>query len=157
MSLQTGTKHRPGSIELPRSSSPLVKAHELLFAHFERPDLDKVWAYLRDFGLVRAKKSENELFMRGTGQKPYIYRVTRGPRARFLGLGLSVSKAEHLETLSRAFDGRVERADGLGSGFVVRLRDPQGVAVDVLYGMTPSAPLPIRHNVPSNIIRVKTI
>ena len=76
--------------------------------------------------------------MRGAGPKPYIYRMTRGPRARFLGLGLSVSEAEDLETLAKAFGSRVERADGPGGGFVVRLRDPQGIEVDVLHGMTPA-------------------
>lgn len=158
MSLQTAVTHGPGSIELPRSPSPLVKADELLFAHFERPDLDKAEAYLCDFGLVHAERRANELFMRGAGPRPYIYRVTRGSRVRFLGLGLSVPRAEDLETLSKAFGSRVERADGPGDGMIVRLRDPQGVAVDVLHGMTPSLPLPVRspiqHNAPNHIIRV---
>ena len=70
--------------------------------------------------------------MRGAGPRPYIYRITRGPRARFLGLGLSVSEAEDLETLAKAFGSRVERAGGPGGGFVVRLRDPQGIEVEVL-------------------------
>ena len=158
MSLQQAIKRRPGSIELQRSASPLVKAHELLFAHFERPNLDRAERYLLDFGLVRAERRENELFMRGAGTRPYIYRVTCGPRACFLGLGLSVSTTEDLETLSKAFGKPVQPADGPGSGFVVRLRDPQGIAVDVLQGMKPASPLPVRppipHNAPGHIVRV---
>ena len=38
MSFDTAVNSGPGSIELPRSPSPLVKANALLFAHFERPD-----------------------------------------------------------------------------------------------------------------------
>ena len=29
----------PGSVELPRSLAPIVKANSLLYVHFERPDL----------------------------------------------------------------------------------------------------------------------
>ncbi len=148
----------PGSIELPRSSSPVVKSDALLFAHFERPDLEATETYLRDFGLVRAAKTENQLFMRGTGPHPYIYRVTLGQKARFLGLGLSVPNLEDLERLSRAFGARVVPADGPGGGLVVHLRDPEGVAVDVLHGFEPSAPLPVRtpipHNAPNQIVRI---
>ncbi len=41
----------PGSIELPRSIAPAVKANALLYAHFERPDLNRARDYLVDFGL----------------------------------------------------------------------------------------------------------
>ena len=36
----------PGSIELPRSRAPVVKANALLYAHFERPDLNRARDYL---------------------------------------------------------------------------------------------------------------
>jgi catechol 2,3-dioxygenase-like lactoylglutathione lyase family enzyme len=141
-----------------RSSSPLVKANALLFVHFERPNLEKAEAYLLDFGLVPAAKTEKDLFLRGTGPAPYIYRATLGPKARFLGIGLSVPTAEDLQTLSKKFGVPVERAEGLGGGSVVHLRDPDGNVVDVLHGFTPSAPLPLRapisHNAPNQIVRV---
>jgi hypothetical protein len=84
----------PGSIKLARSREPIVKANELLFVHFERPDIGKAERYLLDFGLTVVAKSEGELFMRGTGSQPYIYRISIGPEARFLGLGLSVPTKE---------------------------------------------------------------
>ena len=68
----------PGSIELPRSRAPVVKANALFYAHFERPDLNRARDYLVDFGLTVATQSEDELFLRGTGTAPYIYRVSRG-------------------------------------------------------------------------------
>jgi hypothetical protein len=158
MSIETVQERGPGSIELARSSSPIAKADALLFAHFERPDLKKAESYLGDFGLVLAARTGTELFMRGTGSHPYIYRVTLGQKARFLGLGLSVPNAEDLERLSRAFGARIEQADGPGGGSVVHLRDPEGMAVDVLHGFAPSAPLPVRapipHNAPTQIVRI---
>jgi hypothetical protein len=158
MSTNLLLKSGPGSIELPRSASPVVKANQLLYAHFERPDLETVERYLIDFGLVRAARTGKELFMRGTGPAPYIYRATLGRNARLLGIGLSVPKAEDLETLARKFGGRVERAKGPGGGSVVHLRDPEGVAVHVHHGFTLSEPLPVRpqilHNAPSQTVRV---
>ncbi len=148
----------PGSVELPRSLSPIVKANDLSFVHFERPDLELADQYLRDFGLIGVSKSENELFFRGTGSRPYVYQVTRGPRARFIGLGLSVPSADDLEKLSRTFSRPIQAAEGPGRGSVVRLIDPEGVKVDVLHGVAPSEPRPTRpailHNAPSRIVRV---
>ena len=60
----------PGSIQLARSREPIVKSNELLFVHFERPDIGKAERYLLDFGLTVVAKSERELFMRGTGSQP---------------------------------------------------------------------------------------
>src|SRR5690242_21759684 len=78
-------KSGPGSIELRRSAAPVVKANQLLYAHFERPDLEAAEHYLLDFGLLRAARTENELFMRGTGRAPYIYRITRDQSRAFSG------------------------------------------------------------------------
>src|SRR5208337_4377610 len=111
----------PGSVELPRSRAPVVKADALLYAHFERPDLNQARDYLVDFGLLVATQSEDELFLRGTGSAPYIYRASRGDAARFIGLGLSVPSAEDLKTLAKAVSLPVEQAAGPGGGSVVRL------------------------------------
>ena len=54
----------PGSIELPRSRAPVVKADALLYVHFERPDLNQARDYLVDFGLLVVSQSEGELFLR---------------------------------------------------------------------------------------------
>lgn len=148
----------PGSVALPRSRSPIVKANELLFVHFERPDLKQAEQYLFDFGLIVAAQSESELFMRGTGSQPYIYRASRGPIAQLLGFGFSVPAKEDLQRLSKRFGRPIETSDAPGGGSVVRLRDPEGVAVDVLHGFTRRQPLPTRapipHNAPSQTVRV---
>jgi len=158
MSADTVNKRMLGSIELPRSAAPVVKANGLLFAHFERPDLEKAERYLVDFGLVRVARTENELFMRGAGPQPYIYRATLGPRACFRGLGLSVPHAQDLKILALKFGCSVMKSDGPGGGSVVQLRDPQGVTVDVLHGFTPSEALPVRpaipHNAPGQAVRI---
>jgi catechol 2,3-dioxygenase-like lactoylglutathione lyase family enzyme len=155
--LHSLVKAGPGSIKLSRSQAPIVKANDLLYVHFERPDLAKAEQYLRDFGLIVVSKTDKDLFLRGTSSRPYIYRVTQGGGARFLGLGLSVASSEELQKLSKTFARPVD-TDGPGGGSVVRLRDPEGIEVEVLHGFAPSAPLPTRlailHNAPSQIVRI---
>ncbi|HTR11992.1 MAG TPA: hypothetical protein VMI72_01760, partial [Roseiarcus sp.] len=104
----------PGSVELPRSLAPIIKADSLLYVHFERPDLDKAERYLTDFGLRVASRSEDEILFRGTSSRPFIYRVTRGPKARFLGLGLSAPTAGDLNALAKARGSSVEPFKGPG-------------------------------------------
>ena len=98
----TNVRQGPGSIELPRSRAPVVKADALLYAHFERPDLNRARDYLVDFGLIIVSQSDDELFLRGAGSTPYIYRASRGDAARFIGFGLSVSSADDLKVLAKA-------------------------------------------------------
>jgi catechol 2,3-dioxygenase-like lactoylglutathione lyase family enzyme len=148
----------PGSIELKRSSAPLVRADKLLFVHFERPDLAKAERYLADFGLVVADRTQTELFMRGAGTTPYVYRATLAWRPRFAGLGFSIPTVEDLQRLAKAARRPVETSDAPGGGSLVRLTDPDGVAVHVLHGQTLSQALPQRaaipHNAPDSTIRV---
>lgn len=156
--MSLAVKSGPGSIELRRSASPLVKADKLLFVHFERPDLGKAEEYLRDFGLISVERTETDLFMRGTQSQPYIYRATRGPNPRFLGLGLSVPALEDLQKLSKTFNRPIEQSDAPGGGSLVRLTDPEGVAVYVIHGYKPAEELSLRsaipHNAPNGIVRV---
>ena len=149
----------PGSVELPRSVSPIVKANDLLFVHFERPDLERAEQYLRDFGLIVVSKTENEMFLRGTGSRPYVYRVTRGPRARFIGLGLSVPNADDLQKLSKTFrqpDRERRRAQAAARSCGSSIRK-ESRSTFCMRSRCPSRFRPgraIPHNAPSQIVRV---
>ena len=75
----------PGSIELPRSRAPVVKANALLYAHFERPDLNRARDYLVDFGLtVAIAKRGRTLPARRRLETLYLSRQSRpgGPLHR---------------------------------------------------------------------------
>ena len=61
----------PGSIELPRSRAPVVKANALLYAHFERPDLNRARDYLVDFGLIgRRRKARTNSSCAAPARRP---------------------------------------------------------------------------------------
>jgi catechol 2,3-dioxygenase-like lactoylglutathione lyase family enzyme len=128
-----------------RHASPTVKAQGLGYLLFERPDLDRAAQFLNDFGFAVAERNADTLYLRSAGPAPFCYRVTRGPKARFVGFGLVLASREDLDKLAGLPGASaVERSAGPGGGEVVRLRDPSGFVVEAIAGQEPAAPLPHR-------------
>ncbi len=125
-----------------RNSRPVARATSLAHLVFARPDLAKAAEFFHDFGLVEVSRDDERLLLRGTGPGPCCLIVERAERPRFVGLGLTVGSREELERLA-ALPGAspIEEARLPGGGLCVRLTDPAGFRVDVLYGRTPAAEL----------------
>ena len=135
-----------------RHPNPTVKAESLTALVFERPDLDAAERFLVDFGFVVVERTPDVLFARATDSAPYCYRVNRGPKARFVGLMLSVGSHADLGALARLSGASaITVADGPGGGERVRLVDPSGFVVDAIFGQEPAAPLPHRAPLPCNL------
>lgn len=149
----------PGSIPLDRPE-PIARVDDIAYVMFEKPDFDVAERFLADFGLVRAHRSERALFLRGTGPRPYVYAAFRGEKARFVGAGFSVATRAELDTLAHATGARVEPIDDApGGGVRLRLTDPGGFRVDVIHGVDPVEPLPMRSeplplNTPAHKVRI---
>jgi catechol 2,3-dioxygenase-like lactoylglutathione lyase family enzyme len=142
-----------------RAEYPTVRATELTYLIFERPDLDLTARFLADFGLRVAARQPDLLFMRGTGSAPFCYVVLRGPKARFVGLGFSVATLEDLNRLAAYADASpVEEVAWPGGGKRVRMTDPAGFRVDAICGQGVAEVLPhraaIKMNTPDDIVRI---
>jgi hypothetical protein len=74
--------------------------------------------------------------------------VEPGDTDAFLGFGATAASRTDLETLAAATGRPVETASGPGGGHVVRLTDPDGLQVDVVYGALPGKALPTVHALP---------
>ena len=152
------TPRAPGSIPLGRPQHVVARADGLIYLHVARPDLDAARKFLGDFGLVPVAEQGGTLHFRGVGETPVIYSVTRAARPALLGIGLSVPDRGSLLALAEAAGGSIEPFTGPGGGEMLRLRDPDGVPVDVLHGQGKVAPLPSRdpiaHNAPARVVRV---
>lgn len=128
-----------------RHPNPTVKATSLSYLIFERPDLYKTEHFLGDFGLTPATRSDDVLYLRGTSQAPYCYRVHRAATARFVGMGFTVASRADLEKLARLPGASaIESASHPGGGERVTLTDPSGFTVEVMHGQTPAEELPHR-------------
>ena len=78
--------------------------------------------------------------MRGTDGDPHVHATHLGEPA-FLGLAFQAASRADLERLAAAAQSPIENLDEPGGGEAVRLRDPDGRMVDVVFGARQTAPI----------------
>jgi len=130
----------------------MIKVDDIAFVRFTAPDLDAMEAYLVDFGLVRAHRDAETLYMRGTDPDPYFH-VTHKGEAGFAGVAFEARSLADLEALAKHENAAVESLDGPGGGKRVRLKDPDGFNVEVVAGRGTFSALPIPSADPTNDAR----
>lgn len=121
----------------------IIKASEAAYCRFQLPDLDRAEQFLTDFGLLPAGREGARRYFRGTDPQPYCYMIEEGPE-HFLGYGLHAKSRADLDTLAAATGKPVEAIDSPGGGFRVRLQEPNGYDVDLVYGIKPVEPITIQ-------------
>lgn len=139
---------------------PIIRVTDIAFPRFQAPDLDRMEAFLLDFGMQRAARTADALYMRGTDPQHHVH-VTHLGEPAFLGFAFHAASAGDLRTLASAVGGRVESLDEPGGGEVVRLTDPDGRRIDVVHGIATVEPLPVRAhpalNTGASKVRVGTL
>lgn len=134
----------PGTVPLDCGVDPIIKVVDTAYILFQVPDLRRQQSFLEDFGMRLVHADDNTLYLRGYGPQPYIYKAQKGPVARFLGTGYVVSTLQELQSLASATNEPITALDEPGGGRRVRLHDPDGFIVDVVFGRELLAPLDTR-------------
>ena len=75
---------------------PVAKVTDIAFGRLQSPDLDLAEEFLLDFGMVRAARTKDALYMRGTDPAHYIH-VTEKGEPKFLGLGWYAASEDDLK------------------------------------------------------------
>jgi len=132
----------------------MIKVDDIAFVRFNAPDLDAMEAFLVDFGLTRAHRDANTLYMRGADCYPFLH-VTHKGEPGFAGVAFKARSLDDLQKLARETDTRIEPLDGPGGGHRVRLVDPNGNAVEVVAGRTSAAAIALPDAPPPNDGRTK--
>jgi catechol 2,3-dioxygenase-like lactoylglutathione lyase family enzyme len=134
----------------------MIKVQDTAFAEYSVPDLDRMEAFLTDFGLVRAERTDDRLYMRGTGPAPYLH-VSHKGEPGFVAFALTAGAAEDLDTAAAHPDAitGIEDLDGPGGGRGVSLKMPNGITIKVVHGITPAEELPLREPLAINYAKVK--
>ena len=123
---------------------PVMKAADIAWGRIRSPDLDKAEAFLTAFGMMRVARTPTALFMRGTDPAHHIH-VTELGEPRHVGLAFHAAGPDDLEKLARVEGASgIETIDEPGGGKRVRLKDPDGYQVEVVWGLEALDPLPIR-------------
>ena len=123
---------------------PLTKMIDLAYGRLRAPDLDVAEEFLTNFGMVRAERTPTALYMRGTDPAHHIH-VTEKGEAGFLGFAYHAASLGDLKRLATAPGASaVESIDEPGGGMRVRLREPNGYQIEVLYGVTKLKPITVK-------------
>jgi catechol 2,3-dioxygenase-like lactoylglutathione lyase family enzyme len=115
-----------------------IKVQDIAFVRFTAPDLVVMEGFLTDFGMVRAGRTDEVLYMRGFDPDPFLH-VTHLGAPGFAALAFEAASLADLEALATAESASVDPLDGPGGGAVVKLTDPSGFKVEVVAGRTAAA------------------
>ncbi|MEJ8661793.1 VOC family protein [Streptomyces sp. MS1.AVA.4] len=116
-----------------RSRNPVIKAADLAWLEFEKPDLDRAEVFARDFGFAIAARTERELWLRGTFAGSPCMVIRKGRTSRFIGPAFRAAERADLDRLARATGSTVGDIGVPGGGQSVALLDPSGLPVRVVH------------------------
>ena len=88
-----------------------IKIQDVAFVRFYAPDLDAMEAFLNEFGMVRAERSRDTLYMRGLDADPFLH-VTHQGEAGFAAVALEAASVEDLRALASEEKAVVEKLEG---------------------------------------------
>jgi len=128
----------------------MIKVADLAWLRFSAPDLDEMERFQTDFGMVRAARSDDALYMRGSDADPWLHETRRGDPG-FIGLAFQANSAEDLAAAAQLEGASsVEPVTEPGGGARVRFTDPDGYSVEVVHGREPAQPLTVDRAAPLN-------
>jgi hypothetical protein len=122
---------------------PVIKVRDLAFGRLRSPDLDQQEEFLNAFGMVRAARTPTALYMRGTDPTHHIHVTEKGDPA-FLGFAWYAASEDDLKALASVPGASgIETLDEPGGGKRVRLTEPNGYTIEVVYGIEPVQPVAV--------------
>ena len=117
--------------------SSIIKVDDVAFPTLQVPDLEKQEEFLSDFGMVRVERTDDTLYMAGHGPQPFIH-VSKLGEKKFLGNTFYASSMQDLESLANSDEfNDIEEMATPGGGFRTCGFDPDGIGVDVVFGIKP--------------------
>lgn len=125
---------------------PTIKVHDLAYIRVRLPDLERAEKFLTDFGLLRVERTEDRLYMRGTGPSHHIHVTERGDD-KLLSLAFSAASQADLQAATSVPGASViEDIQEPGGGKRVWLSDPDGNRIEIVWGIKSVDPIALgRH------------
>ncbi len=156
LELHTAEVRELAGTKPPHRPEPIVKANDIAYILFNKTDLALQKRFLVDFGLQVVEETIEALYLRGTGPLPYCYVAHKHTETNgFIGAGYSVASEEELKKVSAITGRPIGPVDGPGRGHRVRLHDPDGFIVDIVWGRELAAVQPLKTDLAVNTPRHK--
>ena len=122
----------------------LIKVTDIAYGRLRSPDLDVAEEFLTNFGMVKTERTKNALYFRGTDSPHHIH-VTEKGDAGFIGLAYYAASEDDLQRVAKAPGASgVEDIDEPGGGKRVRLKEPNGYQIEVVWGIQELPPIPVK-------------
>lgn len=124
--------------------APVIKVVDIAYGRLSAPDLDLMEEFLTNFGMVKSARTNNALYFRGTDPPHHIH-VTEKGEPKFIGLAYYAESEDDLKKVAKLPGASgIENIDEPGGGKRVRLREPNGYQVEVVWGIErlPEIPAP---------------
>lgn len=128
----------------------MTVVRDIAFVRYQATDLDRMEAFLLDFGLHRSARTDRALYMRASGSGHHVHITEVGEVDRAVGFGLVVDSEEDLWKFAERIGKQIEDNPEPAGGKRVRTIDPSGFIVDVVWGQETLEPLPHRSALPMN-------
>src|SRR5262245_48305851 len=120
---------------------PHIKVTDMAYSRLKAPDLDVMEEFLTRFGMVRAERTPNTLYMRGTDPARHLEIVEKGD-PKYVGFAYYAKSEDDLARIARAPGASgIENLDEPGGGKRVRLREPNGYQIEVVHGIATLPPI----------------
>jgi catechol 2,3-dioxygenase-like lactoylglutathione lyase family enzyme len=123
------------ALEVSEETMAAIKVADFAFPRMEAPDLDQMEEFLTHFGLVRAERTPDALYMRGADSHHHLH-VTHKGGTKFIGFAYHVADEDDLKRLAKLPGASgIETINEPGGGRRVRLTEPNGYQIEVIAGM----------------------
>ena len=122
-----------------------VKVTDIAYGRLRSPDLDVAEEFLTRFGMRRTERTDSALYMRGTDPSHHIH-VTEKGRSEIRRPCLLRRQRRRPKAAgqgARAPPGS-KTIDEPGGGKRVRLTEPNGYQIEVVCGIAPVKPIPVK-------------
>jgi len=121
----------------------VINVTDLAYGRLRAPDLDAQEEFLTHFGMIRAERTPDALYMRGSDAPHHIH-VTEKGDPRCVGFAYHAASEDDLKKLA-ALPGSsgIEHVNEPGGGKRVRLTEPNGYQIEVLHGVEELTPITV--------------
>lgn len=112
----------------------VIKVTDIAYVRLRSPDLDTQAEFLENFGLVKSERTSNALYYRGTDPDHHIHITEKGD-PKFIGIAYHAASEDDLTTFAKTPGASgIENMDEPGGGKRVRINEPNGYQIEVVWG-----------------------
>ncbi len=129
----------------------MIKIKSLHHLRFHVQDLKLSEKFASDFGLQTVSGNAETVYMRSASSAAYNYVAERSSESKLAAIAFSVDSISDLQTAVAQHGATpIRMVDGPGGGQAVSLHDPDGLPIDLVFGIAEHTPEPLAANMVFN-------